>query len=105
MNMNEYQEQAMTTRLPSAGPEYAWFGLAGEVGELYSIMAKLYRDGTDDETVVLEKMKKELGDVLWFVAAIAKDYGFNLDDVAQLNLDKLKKRKEENKIKGSGDNR
>lgn len=105
MELNQYQEQAMTTRLPSAGLEYAWFGLAGEVGELYSIMAKLYRDGTDDEAGTVDKIKKELGDVLWFVAAIAKDYGFNLDDVAQLNLDKLKKRKEENKIKGSGDDR
>ena len=105
MDLNEYQEQAMTTRLPSAGLEYAWFGLAGEVGELYSIMAKLYRDGTTDEAATVEKIKKELGDVLWFVAAIAKDYGFNLNDVAQLNLDKLKKRMEENKIKGSGDDR
>ena len=107
MEMNYYQEEAMTTRLPTAGLEYAWFGLAGEVGELYSLMAKLYRDGkgerTDEE--IVEDVKKELGDILWFIAAISKDYKFTLEEVAQKNVDKLAKRKEKGTITGSGDNR
>ena len=103
--LNEYQDNAMTTRLPSAGLEYALFGLGGEVGEIYSLLAKLYRDGTDDEAATVENIKKELGDILWFIAAIAKDYGFTLEEVAQKNLDKLKKRKQDGTIQGSGDNR
>jgi len=50
-------------------------------------------------------MAKELGDVLWYVTAIASDLGYELDEVAQLNLDKLESRSQRGKIKGSGDNR
>ena len=105
MKLNEYQDNAMTTRLPSAGLEYALFGLGGEVGEVYSLLAKLYRDGTTDEAAVLENIKKELGDILWFIAAIAKDYGFTLEDVAEVNLAKLQKRQSRGTLTGSGDNR
>ena len=107
MKLNEYQDKAMETRLPTAGLEYAWFGLAGEVGELYSLMAKLYRDGKGERTDedIMEDVKKELGDILWFIAAISKDYKFTLEEVAQKNVDKLAKRKEKGTITGSGDSR
>ena len=103
MHLSDYQNQAMTFRLPSAGVMYAYLGLSGEVGELHSLLAKGLRDreGTVDMTLV----KKELGDILWFVAAIATDYGFGLDEIAQVNLDKLSSRKTRNKIQGSGDER
>lgn len=52
-----------------------------------------------------EGMKKELGDVLWFVAHFAQRFGWSLDEVAQLNLDKLADRAKRNVIIGDGDNR
>jgi NTP pyrophosphatase (non-canonical NTP hydrolase) len=106
MNFDEYQEQAMTTRTPTANSAYALLGLSGEVGEVHSLFAKQIRDEhLDDDDEFLLQMKKELGDVLWFIAAIAKDFDINLSDIAKTNIEKLKKRKESGTIQGSGDNR
>lgn len=102
MELNNYQEQAMTTRLATADEGYALLGLAGEVGELYSLVAKGIRDGSTPSD---DNLKKELGDILWFIAAISKDIGFTLEEIAQANLDKLQKRKYNNTITGSGDDR
>jgi NTP pyrophosphatase (non-canonical NTP hydrolase) len=52
-----------------------------------------------------EKIKAELGDVLWYLAAVAKEYNLKLSDVAQYNMDKLKDRAERGVLRGSGDNR
>lgn len=92
----------MGFRLESASATYAIVGLAAEVGELMSLEAKEIRDWTPADPVLV---KKELGDILWFVAAIATDYGFGLDEIAQVNLDKLNSRQERNKLQGSGDDR
>ena len=102
-HLNEYQIQAMEVRLPSASPEYAVLGLPGEVGELCSLVAKGIRDGRKFDYD--QMIKKELGDCLWFIAAIATDHGFTLEDVANSNIHKLQKRKAEGKLQGSGDNR
>jgi NTP pyrophosphatase (non-canonical NTP hydrolase) len=101
--LNEYQDDAMSVRLGSANEEYAFLGLAGEVGEIYSLRAKAVRDGY--LVGYNENMKKELGDVLWFVAAIAADNGYTLEDIARANIDKLFSRKERGTLQGSGDNR
>lgn len=104
MDINNYQNQAMTFRLPSAQfPTYPLFGLPGEVGELCSLVAKGLRDGRQFDHD--QNVKKELGDILWMVAAIALDHGFSLEDVAQANLNKLQDRFNRNKLQGSGDNR
>ncbi len=103
MQLNEYQMLAMSFRLPSANQIYAITGLTGEVGEFNSLIAKSVRDhkGLMDVLVV----KKEIGDILWFVAAIAADYGFSLNDIAMSNIEKLNSRKARNTIQGSGDDR
>lgn len=101
--MNEYQQEAMSYRLPSADESYALLNLAGEVGELMSLIAKSIRDGEKEDHY--ENVVKELGDVLWSVAAIAEDNGFTLQDVADFNLSKLRSRKLRDKLQGSGDNR
>ncbi len=104
-DFDQYQEQAMTTRTSTANPAYALLGLSGEVGEVHSLFAKQIRDNhLDDDEFVLQ-MKKELGDVLWFIAAIAEDLEINLSDIAETNIEKLKKRKASGTIQGSGDNR
>lgn len=104
MNFTAYQEMAMSTRLETADEAYALFGLIGEVGELYGYIAKVIRDdsnGDDHQDYV----KKELGDILWFIAAIAQDHGLSLEDVAQTNVEKLQSRKQRGTLQGSGDER
>ena len=104
MKLNEYQDEVMAFRLDTADNNYAMFGLAGEVGELYSLFAKCIRDGADP-TEYNRNVKKELGDILWFVAAIAKDMGFTLEEVAYANYTKLASRAARNTLTGSGDER
>ena len=53
----------------------------------------------------LDAIKKELGDVLWYVAMVARELDLSLEDVAQANLDKLASRKERGVLSGNGDNR
>ena len=67
---------------------------------------KIFRDKggvVDEETKNL--LKKELGDVLWYLAQVSSELGISLDDVAKTNLEKLFSRLERNKISGDGDNR
>ena len=103
MRFNDYQAEAMGFRLPSATPEYALINLSGEVGELHSLIAKAIRDGAKYEFEM--NVKKELGDILWCLSAVAADYGWTLEDVAASNINKLSQRKDNRTIQGSGDNR
>ena len=102
MELNQYQYDAMKTRLPSANASYVTLGLIGEVGELYGMTAKAIRDKKELD---FDLVKKEIGDILWFVAATAADYGFTLQDVAEVNLAKLQKHQSRGTLTGSGDNR
>ena len=101
--LNNYQAQALSFRLPSANEQYALYNLGGEVGEIYSLVAKSIRDGRKPDYE--QNMKKELGDVLWHVAAIAADNGWPLEDIALSNILKLTGRKAMGTISGSGDER
>lgn len=108
MTLNEYQEKASRTAIYGSGNavNYPILGLAGEAGELANKYKKVLRD---DNGILhpdkREALAAELGDVLWYVAAIARDLGADLDDVAQQNLDKLYDRKARGVISGSGDTR
>jgi len=102
MELDIYQEEAMSFRLPSADQGYAILGLTGEVGELMGYLAKCMRD---HEEPSMEHLCKELGDILWFVAAIADDLDMGLSEVAEKNITKLSLRKAKGTIQGSGDNR
>ena len=64
-------------------------GLTGEAGEVVDIVKKGIFHG---KGVDMEHLKKELGDVMWYVALICESCGWELDDVMQTNVDKLKKR-------------
>ena len=104
MNIDVYQETAMTFRLPTADREYALLNLVAEAGEVAGKAAKHRRDGGDIEEYN-ESIKKELGDVMWQTAAVAKDHGFTMSEICQHNLDKLASRQRRNVIQGSGDTR
>lgn len=102
-SLNDYQADAMSVRLPSATPLYAQLSLAGEAGELLGYIGKAIRDGRKFDYD--QHIKKELGDVLWNVAAIAADHGFTLEDIARTNVYKLFDRRDRGMLQGSGDNR
>ena len=101
-SLNGYQQQAKTFITEKANNfDYLVLGLCEEAGETAGKFAKGIRDGNFNH----EEVKKELGDVLWFVAMISDKLGFTLDDVAKSNLEKLESRKARNCINGNGDNR
>lgn len=102
MHFNEYQERAMKFRLKSADNVYALLGLGGEIGELHSLLAKAIRDNYVPKK---EDITKELGDILWFLAALSDDFDIDFDEIAYKNLVKLQDRKNRGKIQGSGDDR
>ena len=105
MNMREYQEKALSFALPSAKTlHYLIPGLCGEAGEVASVFAKQHRDYTPFGEMALE-LQKELGDILWFVAVTASHLDLSLEDIAQINIDKLESRKARNVIGGSGNDR
>ena len=109
MNFSDYQEKASTTALyPNAGQNlyYPALGLGGETGEVLNKVKKVMRDhGGEVTDEYREILRGELGDVLWYVAALAKELNLNLDDIAQANLEKLFSRKERWVLSGDGDNR
>ena len=104
LTLDQYQEQAKATAIYpyEKSDQYLIAGLAGEVGELASIFAKVWRG---DGNLKFPHAAAELGDVLWFVAMLAKELGYDLSDVAQNNLNKLADRANRGKLKGNGDNR
>ena len=102
MLMNTYQEEAKEYMTPEADNEnYLALGLCEDAGEVAKHFAKKIRDGKFDEKAVL----KELGDVLWFVAMLARKCGYSLEDVARVNIYKLRDRQNRGVINGNGDER
>ena len=105
-NLNNYQMQARKFAVypERASMTYPALGLAGEAGEVADKVKKIYRDGRDDARFKGE-IAKEIGDVLWYCAALADDLGFTLQQIAEMNIYKLKSRMAQGKIQGDGDNR
>ena len=81
---------------------HAVCGLTEEAGEVAGL---LKREVFRENEIPKERWIEELGDVLWYAATLAHDLGFTLDEVAQMNLDKLASRMKRDKIHGSGDER
>ncbi|MCD6371508.1 MAG: nucleoside triphosphate pyrophosphohydrolase family protein [Candidatus Aenigmarchaeota archaeon] len=109
MEFEEYQKKSRETAIyPNKGKNFVYpvLGLLGEAGEVTEKIKKLIRDKEgkiDDE--FREKIKKELGDVLWYIAQLCTELNISLDDVAKSNLEKLFSRMERGKLHGSGDER
>lgn len=92
MTANEYQVLAGRTidkKLSIVCLEHhALHGMVSEVGELHSIYQKVYQGHIFED----EHAKKEVGDLLWFIAEYCTVMGWTLEDVMQTNIDKLKQR-------------
>ena len=112
LTLNEYQERMSDTAIYKWPVIYPALGLANEAGECLGNIKKMIRDddvrfdGTFEITPEQRAdLGAEIGDVLWYIAALSKDLGLNLEEVGQMNLDKLADRKMRGKLKGSGDHR
>ena len=114
-DFREYQQSAIEfdTERFAIDKEAKWrgfvektLGLTGEAGEVAEKVKKIVRDQnmnlTEDDK---EAIKMELGDVLWYLSAIAFYLSLDLGEIAEQNLKKLEDRKSRNLISGSGDNR
>ena len=108
MQLDDYQENAKKTAIyaPEHMIMYPALGLAGEAGEVANKVKKIIRDGTsklpDDWR---EQLASEIGDVLWYCAALSEDLGYTLGRIAKENEVKLASRKKKGTIHGSGDKR
>jgi NTP pyrophosphatase (non-canonical NTP hydrolase) len=104
--INNYQMQAREFAIYPAHMKvvYPALGLAGEAGEVADKVKKIYRDDRTDARFLAE-IAKEIGDVMWYCAALANDLGFDLQQIAEMNMYKLKSRRATGKIGGSGDDR
>ena len=124
ITLNDYQEKAMSTCMPSSeNISYMLLNLVGEVGEFASKIAKQIRKGNltigsdkypncllrgstmkrEVHDTINEELKKDAGDILWQLSGLCKVMGWDLEDVAQMNLDKLAARKAAGTIDGDGD--
>lgn len=110
MTFDEYQKQAITTNLARKDQIQELLqqvlGIGDEAGEVLAIFKKWIRDN-DANIELLDKknLAKELGDILWYIAVIADDLDISFDDIAAMNIEKLRSRKERGTLSGSGDNR
>ena len=113
MKIDDYAQQAITT----LSSDYAYgdanaqlmgmvLGLGGESGEVLEKFKKLLRD-QKGEITELDKQAiiKELGDILWYVTAVAHLLGSSLEEVARRNNAKLASRQQRGQLRGSGDDR
>ena len=95
MTLDEYQERAVMTLQGSSGSqesiEISLLGLAGETGELLTLYKKLLRDGPAYEPIQI-RLNEELGDILWYLAAIGSHFNLKLSDVAERNIMKTEAR-------------
>lgn len=123
LTLNEYQKRAMTTCMPSSENfSYMFLNLVGEVGELASKVAKHIRkekativenefvlecetieDAVRADDPIYDAIKKEAGDILWQLSGVCTIFGWSLEEVAKVNLDKLAARKAVGTIDGNGD--
>ena len=92
MTGNEYQRLAARTinqdLYQSQLILHAVFGMCSEAGEIAGLFQKKFQGHKVD----FDHLKKEVGDLLWFAAELCTAYDIEMDDVMQLNIDKLKAR-------------
>jgi NTP pyrophosphatase (non-canonical NTP hydrolase) len=102
--LNEYQEKAGSFIVPTSTANERLFGLLAEAGEVAGCFQRMFR-GDYGADVMGDKLIKELGDCLWYIAGIARDNNWTLEEVAKVNLDKLESRRLRNLLVGKGDDR
>ena len=108
MRANDYQDWTIQTAIyPGSGTGndmelyYLSLGLTSEAGEVAGKVKKYIRDGKLD----IGGIAYEISDVVWYIARLADAIGYTLEDIMEINYNKLNKRKNNNTLSGSGDER
>jgi len=103
ISMNEYSQMASKTAIykQEHAVIYPALGLAAEAGEVANKVKKIMRDGTFNRETIAD----EVGDCLWYIAALCRDLNVDMTELAKNNLRKLHDRKARGVISGSGDKR
>ena len=103
LDMDKYQQQAATTAIYDQKHAiiYPALGLAAEAGEVANKVKKIMRDGDLDR----EGIADEIGDCLWYIAALCRDLNIDMETVAYENLEKLHSRQKRGTLRGNGDKR
>lgn len=106
-NFNDYQYATEETAIypKEKALEYLALGMVGEAGEVANKVKKVLRGDKEADQDFIKDIEGELGDILWYMSQLATHLGLQMNMVARSNIKKLRKRKEESKIKGDGDNR
>ena len=110
MTFDEYQQEALKTAITHPDSlmdkTIMVLGISGEASEVAEKWKKIlaYREGkiTDED---IQELKKEIGDVLWYLTVFANLLGVSLNEVATTNVEKLASRQARGVLKGSGDSR
>ena len=105
VNWADYYSGWVEKKILTEGQERLYentLGLVGEAGEVAEKMKKLVRDSSRFSN---EEIMKELGDVVFYATALGNIYGRGLQEILELNIQKLDDRQKRNKLRGSGDNR
>ena len=109
MKFNKYQKFVRKISFyPNVGNNlsYPALGLAGETGEVCDKIKKVIRDdGGKLSKKVKQEITKELGDILFYIAAQCNELDIKFSEVVKANVEKIMSRKKRNKLMGSGDNR
>ena len=103
LEMDKYQQQAATTAIydQKHAVIYPALGLAAEAGEVANKVKKIMRDGKLDR----DGIASEIGDCLWYIAALCRDLNIDMETVAYDNLEKLHSRQKRGTLRGNGDKR
>ena len=110
IRMKDFDRYQYLSRLTAFYPDlgdniiYPTLGLNGEAGEIAEKVKKYIRDDREF-SAVRDEIMSELGDVLWYVAALCTELKIPMSEVAQSNIDKLLSRLHRDRLSGSGDNR
>lgn len=113
MNFADYQTESRKTAIyMNAGNNFVYptLGLAGETGEVVEKIKKLMRndgivEAKDIDSEKKAELKKEIGDVLWYAAQLCTELGIEMNECAELNIEKLQNRQERGVLHSEGDNR
>jgi len=103
LNFRSYQDMAAETAVYKSEHQviYPALGLAAEAGEVANKVKKILRDGNFNREAIAD----EVGDCLWYIAALCRDLNVDMKELAKNNLRKLHDRKARGVIQGSGDTR
>ena len=97
-SFDEYQELALRTASKESLVDQstmlnaAALGLNGEAGEIADHVKKIMFHGHPLDDATRDKIAKEIGDILWYCAIGARGIGLGLSEIAEMNVEKLKKR-------------